>query len=164
MTSSVQTTNVKEIIAKFASDSITPLRQCDFILHGVITYVKNCHIDTFVKYDSTQKDLYKDPAQLVNDRVVFRQIYKVTPVKRSDDGLKLDYRIEFDTFRTHPVLLLETSSIIPFKHYKPQELYSLLVKEINKIKALHGMLIGIFSDPMIADIKKLVKELIMQKF
>ena len=163
-TQPIQTANIKEALRQFASDSITPLEQCDFVLHGVMTYIKTCHMETFAKYADRFKELYSDPAKLIDDRVVFRQIYKISLLQERDETLKLNYAIDFGPHHTQPLLILRPDSVIPFGQFKPQELFVLMVKEINKIKALHGMLIGMFNDAMITDIKKLVKQIYTKSF
>ena len=160
----IQTASIKEALQQLATDTITPLDQCDFVLHGVMTYIKTCHMDTFAKYGDRFKELYSDHEKLLNDRVVFRQIYKITLHKKRDCVMNLDYTIDYGTFHTHPQLVLHPTSSIPYKQYKPQELFTLFVREINKIKAYHGMMIGMFSDQMIQDLKKLVKQLYTDRF
>jgi hypothetical protein len=163
-TKPIQTASIKQTVKQFASDSITPLDQCDFILHGVITYIKTCHMETFAKYTEKFKEEYSDTERLINDRVVFRQIYKVSLQKTKACELKLDYTIEPGDYNTQPQMIIKPTSAIPFERYKPQELFTLIVREINKIKAWNGMLIGMFSEPMIEDVKKLVKQIYTKRF
>ncbi len=160
----VVTKDVKSVIQEFASDTITPLKQCDFKLHGISTYIKTCHMDGFSKLTDPLKERYADAEALLNDRVVFQQLYKITPRKADKCTLLLDYSIEKGVFNTHPVLVLKPTSIIPYQLFKPQQLLVQLVQELNKIKAMHGMLIGLFSDCMIADLKQLVKRIYAKKF
>jgi hypothetical protein len=163
-TKPVQTAHVDATLRQFASDSFTPLAECDFILHGVYTYIKNCHMESFGKYTNALKERYRDGSQLINDRVTFRQVYKITLLRTRANDLVLDYALEYDPHRTHPILHLRTSSSIPRERYKPQDLFLLLVKEVNKIKAREGMLIGLYSEAMIQDIKKFVKRLYTGRF
>lgn len=160
----VVTKDVKSIVQGFASDTITPLKQCDFKLHGISTYIKTCHMDGFGKMTDPHKERYADADALLNDRVIFQQLYKITPFKIEKCTLNLDYTINKGEFNTHPVLMLKPTSVIPFQLHKPQQLFALLVQEFNKIKAMHGMLIGLFSDCMIADLKELVKRIYSKKF
>ena len=163
-TKPIQTSNIKEALRQFASDSFTPLEECDFILHGVMTYIKTCHMETFAKYTDRFKEQYADPKRLISDRVVFRQIYKISLLQQHNDILQLNYSIDSGPHHTQPLLLLRSDSRIPFERFKPQELFLMLVKEINKIKALHGMLVGMFNDAMIEDLKKLVKRIYTKSF
>ncbi|MDX1295743.1 MAG: flagellar assembly protein A [Sulfurimonadaceae bacterium] len=163
-TKPVQTAIIKQTVQQFASDSITPLDQCDFILHGVITYIKTCHMETFAKYTEKYKEEYSDTEKLVNDRVVFRQIYKISLQKKKTCELKLDYTIEPGDYNTQPQMIIKPTSMIPYERYKPQELFTLITREINKIKAWNGMIIGLFSEPMIQDIKKFVKQIYTKRF
>lgn len=159
-----QVVSIKKALQEFASDSITPLKECDFNLHGVVTYIKTVGMEAFGKYNAALKEIYQDHDRLIDDHVVFRQMYQITLFKKSKCIFDLDYTIEQDTYLTHPVLHLEPTSHIPYQQFKPQELFTLLLKEINKIKAMHGMLIGLFSEPMVSDIKKLVKQIYTNKF
>ena len=163
-TKPLQTAHVAEALKKFASDSFTPLAECDFLLHGVYTYIKNCHMESFGKYTDALKERYRDTKELINERAVFRQVYKISLLTKRTGTLLLDYALEYDPYRTHPLLHLRSSSVIPRERYKPQELFVLLVKEINKIKAREGMLIGLYSEAMVEDIKKFVKLLYTDRF
>ncbi len=160
----VQVVSVKKAIQEFASDSYTPLKECDFTLHGIVTYIKTSGMEAFGKYNKKQKELYQDHDKLINDRAVFKQMYQVSLFKKDTCSFKLDYTIEKDEFLIHPLLLVEPTSVVPYRQYKPQELFTLLLKEINKIKALHGILIGLFSEPMVQDVKKLVKQIYNKQF
>jgi len=160
----VQTPDILKTLKEFASDTITPLAQCDFVLHGVTTYVKTCHADTFTKYDDALKARYADEELMIADRVVFRQLYKISLLKKRECVMNLEYEIDPGEEYIQPQLILKPTSAIPFARYKPQELFTLLVKEFNKIKAAQGMLIGMFSEPMIEDLKKLVKMIYTKQF
>ncbi len=160
----IQTVNVAEALRQFASDSITPLAQCDFVLHGVHTYIKSCHMETFGKYGEKLRERYTDTDRLINDRVVFRQVYKISLLKSPETDVRLEYTLEPGPYATHPLLHIKSSSVIPKERYKPQQLFMLLLKEINKIKAREGMLIGLYSDAMIEDVKSLVKRIYTGQF
>lgn len=164
ITKPIQTAHIKQALQQFASDSITPLEQCDFVLHGVITYIKTCHMDTFAKFAGTFKDDYADTDKLIKDRVVFRQIYKISLLKQRECVIGLDYTIDFGTYHTQPQLIIRPGSSIPYQSYKPQELFTIIIREINKIKAFYGMLIGVFSEQMIEDVKKLVRLIYTKSF
>ena len=160
----VQTANIKEVLRQFASDSYTPLDACDFTLYGVLTYFRTCNMDTFAKYGERFKELYADKEKIINDRVVFRQVYKILPHKKQECVMNLEYTIDHGPYDAQPQLIVHPSSAIPYARYKPQEMLTLLVREINKIKAYEGMLIGMFSEAMIEDVKKLVKKLYLKQF
>ncbi len=160
----IQVVSIAQAVKEFASDSYTPVKDCDFELHGVVTYIKTAGMEAFTKYNAKLRDIYQDQDKIVNDRVVFRQMYQISLFHKTECSLKLDYRLEKDPFMTHPMLIIEPTSIIPYKQYKPQELFSLIIKEVNKIKALNGILIALFSDAMVEDIKKLIKNIYTNKF
>jgi hypothetical protein len=159
-----QVVNIRQALREFASDTYTPIKECDFTLHGVATYIKTSGMEAFGKYNVKQREIYKDLERLINDRVVFRQMYQISLHHKTTCEIELEYTIEKDPYLTHPILMIEPTSIIPYKQYKPQELFNLLIKEINKIKALSGILVGIFSDAMVQDVKKLVKEIYTNQF
>ncbi|MEA3373319.1 MAG: flagellar assembly protein A [Campylobacterota bacterium] len=160
----IQVISIKKSLQEFASDSYTPVKECDFTLHGVVTYIKTSGMEAFGKYNSKQKEIYQDHDKLINDRAIFRQMYQITLDKKNSCTFNLDYTIEKDELLTHPLLLLEPTSIIPYQQYKPQELFTLLIKEINKIKAWNGILVGFLSDAMLQDVKKLVKQIYTKQF
>lgn len=159
MRETIRTRDISETIAEFASETGSKSEEYDFTLEGVTTYINTCHMDSFSKYSVAQREQYKDPTRLIDDRVTFRQSYKIIPIKTALSSIKLDHHIKSDPSNIHPILVLDPSSTIPVKQHKPKELFTLLIREINKIKALNGMLIGIFSETMVADIKSLIKRL-----
>jgi hypothetical protein len=160
----IQTINIEETLRQFASDSYTLLSECDFKLHGVYTYVKSDKMEAFGKYTGRLKEEYSRVEAIIEHHVIFRQVYKITLQKQQECDLFLDYEIEPGTYGTHPLMTVKTSSVFPFQRYKPQELFTLLVREINKIKARQGMMIGLFSDAMVEDLKKLVKQIYTRSF
>ncbi len=159
MRESIRTRNISETIAEFASETGDRPEEYDFTLEGVTTYINTCHIDSFTRYSTAQREHYKHPDRLIDDRVTFRQSYKIILIKAPLSIIKLDFHIKSDPSNIHPILTLDPSSTIPVKQHAPKELYTLLIHEINKIKALSGILIGIFSETMITDIKSLTKRL-----
>lgn len=78
--------------------------------------------------------------------------------------IKLNYTIDFATHASHPKIILSPTSIIPHKLYTPNELLRLLFSELNKIKAYHGIIIRLFDETMIKNLKILVTYIYAGKF
>jgi len=159
------TKDIATALKTFASDNYLPLAECAFEIKGATTYVKNCHMDTFAKYSAGYQDQYNDNLdEIINEKVVFQQLYNIAPFHQKKPEIQLDYTLNLGAFNTHPTLILEPTSVIPFTKYKPQELFKRLIHEINCIKAKEGMMIGYFSDNMIIDLKALVKKIYTKSF
>lgn len=159
------TKDIATTLKTFASDSYIPLAECDFEIKGATTYIKNCHMDTFAKYSSGYQDQYSNNLEeIINEKVVFQQLYNIVPFHHKKRELMLDYALDLGEFNTHPSLNIEPTSVIDYSRYKPQELFKLLIQEVNKIKALQGMMIGYFSDSMIVDLKALIKKIYSKQF
>lgn len=160
----IQTRDIDQALKTFASENSLEPHACDFVLHGVTTYIKDARMEGYVKYSKSYAEQYKDPTKLINDRVSFRQFYKITPIMKSQCDIELDYELHADPYYTHPHLLISPESQIPYRRYEPKETYRILMSEINKIKAIKGMLIGILNDTMVADIKTFTRQLYTRAF
>ncbi len=159
------TRNIDSLIKEFASDTYTPLDSCDFNLLGTVTYVKYPNDESYSKMPD---ELYTHYSQniddVIKDKIHINQIYKIELVVARECTIKLDYKINFDQFRTHPKLVILPTSHIPYKTIKPKELYVLLINEINKIKARNRILVNFHNNKMLEDLKKFVRHLYAGKF
>ncbi|HEY9204156.1 MAG TPA: flagellar assembly protein A [Sulfurimonas sp.] len=164
LTKKFKTKNISATIEKFASENDRSPLEFSFNINGVETYIKTVAEDTFVLYNEDIHDYYKDHDKLINEHVRIRQIYTITVKETPKKIVKLNYSINFSDNNVSPAIILHPESDIPYKKYKPKEIYLLLLKELNNIKALNGILINIFDTQMKEKLKAFVKYLYGGKF
>lgn len=159
--------NTKSILAslkEYASRHNFDLAQLDFSLLGLQTYIKTCHMETFVKFHDDYKKEYSQAIKLINDHVRFIQIYKIKLHKKKKSNLDLIYRLELGEFSTYPILVISTDSTLPLNDVNESEMLKLLYTECNKIKALNKMLVNQFSSCLVKDLKAFVKKIYKDGF
>ncbi|MFT7003751.1 MAG: hypothetical protein ACJAWW_001103, partial [Sulfurimonas sp.] len=94
----------------------------------------------------------------------FQQIYTIIPMISKKMKIQLNYSLELDEFLCMPKLIIHPDSHILYKTNKPTEIFRLLVKEVNKIKAENGIIINIFDEKMIKNLKAFTKHIYEGKF
>jgi len=159
--------NTKSILASikaYADKYKYPLQTLDFTLLGLQTYYKTCHLDSFVKFHDDHKKEYSVPSKIINDHLRFVQIYKIKVHTKKKKTLNLIYRLELGEFSTNPMLIISTDSVLPINEVNEQEMLKLLYDECNKIKAQNKILVKIFSDCMVKDLKNFVKKIYKDGF
>jgi hypothetical protein len=160
----IKTKHIKDALERYATDKLIPLSECDFRLNKIETLLKNSQNHEFEHYSKELLAAYLDKDKIINEHVVFEQIYTITAMHKSMQEFELIYTIDYGHYATHPKLILSPESKIPYKLTTPTELLKQLYKEINKIKAYHEILIGIFDTPMKKTLKSFVKYLYAGKF
>ena len=156
--------NIHKEIKNYALKHNIDRDECNFSLLALSTYLKSVHLENFVKLNATYKKEYATQNRIINDHVRFQQIYKIELFEKKPSDIELLYSLNFNEFKTEVTLHVEPSSTIHHSNYKPSELYKLLVKKVNHIKAKHNILINLFSDNLHNDIKKWVKIIYANKF
>ncbi len=160
----LHTKNIPQSIREFAEQHDISPKKLDFTLLGVQTYFRNCHLDTFVKFHDDYKKEYTNHSKIIQDHVRFVQIYKIKIHAKQTEKITLNYRIDYGEFSSHPIMTLFTDSTLPLAENAEIDMLKALYKELNKIKAYNGMLINLFSDCMVTDLKNFVKKIYKQGF
>lgn len=160
----VRTRNIKKAMREYISENKIALSECDFTINSVETYVKDVMNDKFRLSNEDLNLQYSDKNKILNEHVEFRQIYNISINKMAKRDLILNYSIDFGEHSDHPKIIIDPDSEIPYKSYQPKELYLLIFQEINKIKAENSILINLFDDPMIKNLKAFVNHLYAGKF
>ena len=158
-----KTRNINKAIARYADDNMLSIAECDFTLKRVDTLIKTIHDKEFQLFEYDQ-ERYLQESVILNEHVEFQQIYTIEVKPVDSCQLALDYTVEMGTFMTDPKIILNPNSKIPYKHFKPKELYILLKKELNKIKAKNSLLINIFDTKMLQNLKAFTKYIYSGKF
>jgi len=164
LTKKFKTKEINATVEKFASESESVALEFSFEINGVDTYIKTISNDSFVIYNEDIRNYYDNNDKMINEHVRFKQIYTITVKKTTKRLIKLTYNIVFSDNNTSASIVLHPQSQIPYKEYKPKEIYMLLFKELNNIKAANNILINIFDTQMRDKLKTFVKYLYNDKF
>jgi len=131
----LKTKNIANSISKFAAENLLSPSEYNFNINAIQTYIKTTADDDFVMYKEDIHGYYENPEKIINEHVRFKQIYTITIKKEAKPLIKLNYDINYSDNNISPSIIIYPDSIIPYKDHKPKEIYLLLVKELNKIKA-----------------------------
>jgi len=163
-TKKAKTKNIANTVSKFAAENILKPKQYTFALNGVKTYIKTIANKDFVLYEEDINNYYNDNDKLINEHVEFEQIYVITITTDFTKTIDLNYEINFSDNNITPSIIIYPDSIIPYKKYTAKQIYMLLLKELNRIKAKNKILIKIFDTQMTNKLKAFVKYLYQGKF
>jgi len=160
----IKTNDIKKSLQEFASLNQISQYYCDFTIRAVKTYMKTNENGSFQLFNEKVNEAYQDKEKILNDHLEFKQLYAIDVQKIKSRKIKLDYSIDFGEFSANPIIAIEPSSVIPYKTHKAQDIFILLVKELNKIKAENKILINIFDTSMIENLKKFTKYIYAGRF
>lgn len=164
LTKKLKTKNIGAAIEKYAEQNDSSPLEFSFNINAVETYIKTVSDDSFVLYPEDIHGYYENNDKMVDEHVRLRQIYTITVKKTPERIIKLRYGISVSQTKASASIILHPQSQIPYKKYKPQEIYLLLLKEFNNIKASNNMLINIFDREMKEKLKAFVGYLYKGKF
>lgn len=164
LTKKIKTKNIVASINKFAAENDCSPLEFSFNINGVDTYIKTTADDDFVLYNEDAMGYYGNHEKMVNEHVRIKQIYAITIKQHPKRLIKLNYNINFSDNSASAAIILHPESQIPYKQYQPKEIYLLLLKEFNNIKATNGILINVFDEEMKEKLKAFVKYLYSGKF
>lgn len=158
------TKHIKDSLNSFAEEYFLAVEECDFKILKSDTYIKSSATDEFELFSKEIIKEYAVKSRLINEHIEFEQHHKVVLYKIKECTIKLNYSIDYGEHASHPKIIISPDSIIPSNLYSPKELLALLYTEINKIKAYNGIIIRIFDEEMIKNLKILVKYIYANKF
>ena len=159
-----KTRNISATINKFALENDCSPLEFTFNINSIETYIRTVFQKDFLLYNEDIFDYYNNLEKMINEHVEIRQIYLITVKQLPKRIIKLDYSIEFSPSKDSVHIILYPDSQIPYKKYQPKEIYLLLLKEFNNIKALNNVLVNIFDNEMREKLKQFVKYLYAGKF
>jgi hypothetical protein len=159
-----KTKNINATISKYAAENDTLPLEFSFSLNETDTYIKTIAENSFVLYNEDINHYYSDHDKMINEHVEIKQVHTITVRKSLNRIVKLNYSIDFSIDNTTPVIILHPESQIPYKKHQPKEIYILLLKELNNIKAANNILVNIFDEEMKEKLKTFVKYLYADKF
>ncbi len=164
LTKKFKTKNISATISKYAAENDSSPLEFSFDINEVDTYIKTVSEKSFVLYNEDINHYYSDHDKMLNEHVQLKQMYTITVKKELKKIIKLIYSIDFSADNTTPVIILHPESQIPYKKYQPKEIYILLLKELNNIKAVNNILVNIFDEQMKEKLKVFIKYLYSGKF
>ncbi len=164
LTKKFKTKNISATINKYAAENDSSPLEFSFNVNEVDTYIKTVSEKSFVLYNEDINHYYSEHDKMINEHVELKQMYTITVKKESKKIIKLIYSIDFSIDNTTPVIILYPESQIPYKKYQPKEIYLLLLKELNNIKAVNNILVNIFDGQMKEKLKTFIKYLYSDKF
>ncbi|MDD5372555.1 MAG: FapA family protein [Sulfurimonas sp.] len=164
LTKKFKTKNISATIDKFAEENGSSPLEFSFAINNVDTYIKTISSDSFILYNEDSNNYYGNHDKMIDEHVQIKQMFIITVKKEPKNIIKLVYSIDFSEDNTTPAIILHPESQIPYKKYQPKEIYMLLLKEFNNIKAINGILINIFDEQMKEKLKAFVKYLYNGKF
>ena len=160
----IKTKSIQTELNEFSKAHDVDVSACDFIIHHTDTYIKDSSDNEFkiINIDINQE--YKDKSKLLNEHVELQQRYHIEIILQASKKIELIYKIERDPYSSNPKMTISPKSTIPHKTCKPQELFNLLYIELTKIKAQNNILINIFDENMVKNLKALTKYIYAGKF
>lgn len=161
---SLKTQNICASINKFANENEILESKLYFTLNGVQTYIKTIADKEFNLYQNDSQNYYNNYDKLINEHVHLKQLYSITIQDDSNSIIKLKYDIKYSNNNINPYIIIDPDSEIPYKKYKPKDIYINLLNEINKIKAKNKILVKIFDEEMKEKLKAFTKHLYKNKF
>ncbi|MDD5399807.1 MAG: hypothetical protein PHQ93_01290 [Sulfurimonas sp.] len=164
LTKKFKTKNISATIDKFAAENDSSPLEFSFTINNVDTYIKTITNDSFILYNEDVNNYYGNHDKMIDEHVQIKQMFIITVKKEPKSIIKLVYSIDFSDDKTTPAIILHPESQIPYKKYQPKEIYMLLLKEFNNIKAINNILINIFDEQMKEKLKAFVKYLYNGKF
>jgi len=160
----IRTKNIANSVSKFAAENLLKPDEYTFTVNAVETQIRTISDDDFVVYKEDIHNYYNDTSKLIDEHVRFKQVYTITMKKETKPRIKLNYEIKYSDNNISPSIILFPDSTIPYKKYKAKDIYMLLLKELNNIKAQKKILIKIFDNNMKSKLKAFVKHLYQGKF
>ncbi len=161
---SIKTKNIEAVMSNFAAVNLTPLNECDFEIKETLTYIKTSSDDTFRLFNEDINERFENEAAILNNRLQLKQVHNIMAMIPTEVTVKLNYTLELTKHKTHPFLILHPDSHILYKSRKPSEIYAILTKEFNKIKAKNNIIIGFFDESMLKTLKAFTKHIYEGKF
>ena len=160
----IKTKDINTSINKLALENSCSTSEFSYVINGIDTFIKSVADDNFMPYNEDTQNYYVDYDKLINSHARFRQIYTITIKQTPKKAVVLDYNIVFSQNNSTVTIILNPDSQIPYKKYQPKEIYLLLLREFNNIKAQNNILVNMFDSKMRKQLKQFVSYLYKDRF
>ncbi|MGP1560693.1 MAG: hypothetical protein ACTTIC_01225 [Helicobacteraceae bacterium] len=157
----IETDDIKRELALFAKANSIEVGVLDFNLISHKTLLKTPAGKESAKEVAKEKLAFYEnrPELILGESMEFFQRYFIEILSAKENPFfSLEYRIDYSRHGSCADLVVLPASVFNLDANKT-EFYRLLYKEILKIKALNGILIDMFSDKTVADLKPFVIDL-----
>ena len=160
----IRTNNIQSAIKTFSAENNNDISNTSFKINSIESHLKTFADKKYSLSNNNIRDTYSDKDKILNEHIEFQQYFNITISSQNSSHVKLVYKIDYGEYATDPKIILSTDSIIPYKQYQPKELFLLLLKEVNKIKAENKILVGLFDESMVKNLKAFTKYIYAGKF
>ena len=110
------------------------------------------------------KEIYKNKNKIIEDNIQIKQHFTITISTKIKQNLKLNYTINYGENSCFPKIVIDNDSYIPIQSHKPKELFFILVQEFHRIKAFHNIIVNLYDETMIKNLKAFTKYIYADKF
>ncbi|MFA7069749.1 MAG: flagellar assembly protein A [Sulfurimonas sp.] len=160
----LKTSQISAQIEKLAKDEQLDSSTLFFKLHKSDTYIKTIKEPEYVLYNDDTHGYLSDSKKMIDEHVEFKQLHTIAIQKTNPSSIKLEYKLDISTTKTSASIILLPSSELPYDKFSARELYRALILELNQIKAQNKILVNLFDDEMIKNLKIFIKHLYGGKF
>ena len=119
----IKTKNIANSISKFGAEHVLKQGDYTFTINNVQTQIKTISDEDYFTYKDDIHDYYEHPNKIVDEHVRFKQLYTITISTKNESIIKLNYDINFSENTIEPSIIIYPDSTIPYKEYKPKEIY-----------------------------------------
>ncbi len=160
----VKTKNILNSLQKYAKNHALSLSAIDFKILSIESYIKTIHEKEFFHFNENIQEHYATDEKIINEHVEFKQLYIIEIFEKVNFDIVIHYEIEYNEFKTKVNIIISKDSIIPNKYSKIKDLYRVITSEFNKIKAKEGILLNLYDEAYIHQLKAFTKHLSDGKF
>ena len=160
----VKTRNILNSLKKYAKIKGVALDVLDFKILGIETLIKTIHEKDFFHFNEVVQEKYNSNEKIINEHVEFEQLYLIEIFKLVDFSMMLNYKIEYNEYKTKVDIVIKPDSIIPNDYPKIVDFYRALNTQFNKIKAKEGILLNLYDKEYIIKLKAFTKHVAKDKF
>lgn len=161
---SFRTKNIQKSIEEFAREHKLTHIPLSFDIIKTETYISTVFEKTFISYPDDIHHYFTNREKMVDEHVSLKQIFTITVKKAISNPIKLNYQLHFSANSINASISIEPSSMIPYTSHQPKEIYEMLLREVERIKAQNSILVGIFDTKMKEELKELTKDIYTKNF
>ena len=163
-TTKVKTKNIANTLLKYSKNNNISLDILDFNILSIESYIRTIEKKEYFIFNGNIKEHYNSDEKIINNHLEFMQIFIIEIFKVKQKNLILNYELKYDEFNTDVDIIISKDSTIPYQNMSIKELYILLTKEINKIKAYNKIILNFFDEEAILKLKTFTKFVQAGKF
>jgi len=160
----ITTNNIEEELQNYASENFISYEKCNFTINKIENYIRRSNNEEFRLFIPDLKEVYRDRNKIIDDNIQIKQYFTITISQKIKQKIRLNYKINYGENSCFPKIVIDNDSFIPYQSYKAKELFIILVQEFNRIKALNKIIVNLYDDTMIKNLKSFTKYIYADKF